>query len=397
MRMKTSSVFRKSLYSPSTSSLDRDELLLERISSDIKSRKSSSLSELSFTIMSAVKGNLDSINSFEYNIFELDALIERKTLHFMAYEIFNNNNYFDELIDEIKFKNFIKEITAGYDRKVRYHNDLHAGDVMQTTNIMLERGELIQNLNLTDVDVSAVLLAAICHDFKHNGYNNLFHINDKSPIAITYNDISVLENYHVAESFKVMLKEENNFLCNLNLPQWRHVRRRMIDCILYTDMANHAKHLSNLKTKIETYQIKKGENLDKMIFNENNAAKLYENQQLILGMCVHTADISNPAKPELINRKWVDMLFVEFFNQGDVEKKKNLPVSMLCDRDTTNVNKSQIAFIQFVVAPTFETLINFVPNISPYYDTIQKNLKRFEVLVQEEEDKKKVNEGLNEI
>ena len=184
------------------------------------------------------------------------------------------------------------------------------------------------------------------------------------------------------------MKPENNLLSNLNLHQWRHVRRRMIDCILYTDMANHAKHLSNLKTKIETYDIKMGENLDKMIFTENNAAKTYENQQLILGMCLHSSDISNPAKPEEINKKWVDMLFVEFFNQGDIEKKKNLPISMLCDRDTTNVNKSQIAFIQFVVAPTFETLINFIPNISPYYETIQKNLKRYEAIVQEEEKKK---------
>lgn len=139
---------------------------------------------------------------------------------------------------------------------------------------------------------------------------------------------------------------------------------------------------------MESYDIKKGENLDKMIVLDNNA-KTYENQQLILGMCMHSADISNPAKPEHINNRWIDMLFVEFFNQGDNEKKNSMPVSMLCDRDTTNVNKSQVAFIQFVVAPTYETIMNFMPKISPYYDAIQKNLKRFESLVMEEEEKKK--------
>ncbi len=185
-----------------------------------------------------------------------------------------------------------------------------------------------------------------------------------------------------------MMKEDNNLLCKLNLHQWRHVRRRMIDCILCTDMGNHAKHFSNLKTKMETYDIKKGENLDKMIVLDNNA-KTYENQQLILGMCMHGADISNPAKPADINNRWIDMLFVEFFNQGDDEKKNSMPVSMLCDRDTTNINKSQVAFIQFVVAPTYETMMNFMPKISPYYDAIQKNLKRFESLVKEEEEKKK--------
>lgn len=231
-------------------------------------------------------------------------------------------------------------------------------------------------------------MAAICHDYKHNGYNNLFHINNKSYIAITYNDISVLENYHVAESFKVMMKEDNNLLCKLNLHQWRHVRRRMIDCILCTDMANHAKHLSNLKTKIETYDIKMGNNLDKLVVLDNNA-KNYDNQQLILGMCLHAADVSNPAKPTEVYSQWVDLLFVEFFNQGDIEKVEGLPVSLLCDRETTNINKSQIGFIQFVVAPTFETLLNIIPNISPYYEMVNKNLNRYETLVKEDEQKKR--------
>lgn len=33
----------------------------------------------------------------------------------------------------------------------------------------------------------AILLAAICHDFKHNGFTNTYHINSKSDIALTYN------------------------------------------------------------------------------------------------------------------------------------------------------------------------------------------------------------------
>lgn len=32
----------------------------------------------------------------------------------------------------------------------------------------------------------------------------------------------------------------------------------------------------------------------------------------------------------------------EFFNQGDLEKKAGLPVSMLMDRNTTNIAKMQI-------------------------------------------------------
>jgi hypothetical protein len=139
IKMKKLSNFRKSQYS--TNSYDLE--LVEKISSEIKSRKSSSLSELSFTVIAAVNNNLEYVNSYEYNLFDLDSVIEKKTLHFLSYEIFNNNNYFDELLDENKFKNFINEISVGYDRKVKYHNDLHAGDVMQTTNMMIVKGDLI--------------------------------------------------------------------------------------------------------------------------------------------------------------------------------------------------------------------------------------------------------------
>lgn len=31
------------------------------------------------------------------------------------------------------------------------------------------------------------LIAAICHDFKHNGFNNSFHINTRTDIATNYN------------------------------------------------------------------------------------------------------------------------------------------------------------------------------------------------------------------
>lgn len=162
----------------------------------------------------------------------------------------------------------------------------------------------------------------------------------------------------------------------------------MIDCILATDMANHAKHLAAFKNKLETYDIKNGMNLDKMI-NPESVSKSYENQQVILGMIVHGADISNPAKPSDVNEKWVRLVFLEFFGQGDVEKSKGLQVSLLCERETTNINKSQIGFINFVVMPTFEALLNITPEINPYMEFIKNNLRKFEAMVQEEDENKR--------
>ena len=40
------------------------------------------------------------------------------------------------------------------------------------------------------------------------GRNNLFHTKTMSPLAITYNDKSVLENMHVASAFEVMQQDD---------------------------------------------------------------------------------------------------------------------------------------------------------------------------------------------
>lgn len=59
----------------------------------------------------------------------------------MGKEIFSRKNYFESLFSENKFVNFLKELTNGYSRKVRYHNDLHGSDVFQTLNLILLEGK----------------------------------------------------------------------------------------------------------------------------------------------------------------------------------------------------------------------------------------------------------------
>lgn len=234
------------------------------------------------------------------------------------------------------------------------------------------------------MDILSLFIASLCHDFKHTGQNNIYHVNCKSNLAIRYNDASVLENYHVSETFKTLLKEENNIMKNFSPEEYRIARRRIIECIIATDMTFHAKHIATIKAKMETFDIKKGKNLDKMIFPEN-LTKTFENQQMLLNLCLHSADISSPAKSYPICKEWTDRIYIEFFAQGDAEKNNGLPVSLLCDRETTNTNKSQVGFITFIVAPTFETLLHFIPEIYPYMDNIKSNQHIFEDFVKDDE------------
>ena len=60
---------------------------------------------------------------------------------------------------------------------------------------------------LSDLDTLSVVIACLCHDVGHPGVNNRFLINNREEIAITYNDISILENMHACVTFQVMNKK----------------------------------------------------------------------------------------------------------------------------------------------------------------------------------------------
>ena len=302
---------------------------------------------------------MQKIDQCDFNIFELDEVLGKKTSIYMATEILNHFSFVQngEVPQKI-LKNFINEIVEHYDRiNAIYHNDIHAGDVMQTSFVVFIQGNLQEKMKLGELDFFAMLVAALCHDYKHPGTNNLFQINTRSKFAMRYNDISVLENYHLAQSFKVILRDEFNILKNFTPEE---------------------KVLSSAKAKADLYGIVKGNNFEKC-FDDENVAKLFEAQQCILDMIIHTADISNAGKPPLISEAWTKRVYDEFFIQGDMEKKLGLPVSNFCDRETTNVNKAMIGFIQFVVGPTIDLLTNLVPEVNAYSEYCRSNLRKHKI------------------
>ena len=347
---------------------------------------------ISPSIISTLNDQIRKIDTPEFNIFELNEILDKKTTFYIANEILGKFEIiYNEIIPKPIFKNFIETIVSNYDRiNAIYHNDLHAGDVMQTSYIILTQGNLIEKMKLGQLDSFSLLIACLCHDYKHPGQNNLYQINAKTKYAMRYNDISVLENYHVSQTFKLIQKDEYNIFCNFSPEEYRISRRRMIDNILSTDMTNHQKVLSAIKIKMDNYDIKKGKNFEK-IFQEqiDDLGKLFENQQCILNMIIHFSDISNPAKPNKISNEWTKRVYEEFFIQGDLEKKKGLRVSMFCDRETTNINKAMIGFINFVVLPSINIIVNLVNEVKIFKDYCKFNLKKHQIGLKNDEKKEK--------
>jgi len=96
----------------------------------------------------------------------------------------------------------------------------------------------------------------------------------------------------------------------------------------------------------------------------------------ILIFLLHSADISNPTKPQTLSVRWADNALTEFFAQGDKEKELSLPVSPLCDKETTKTADSQIGFLQFVVRPMYLLLGDIVPRVKEeVLPIVDENLK----------------------
>ena len=71
-------------------------------------------------------------------------------------------------------------------------------------------------LQLNIYDFCVCYLSAACHDVGHSGFTNAYLINTLDPLAIRYNDISVLENYHVSLTYTIMEEAKNNIFKKYN-------------------------------------------------------------------------------------------------------------------------------------------------------------------------------------
>ena len=102
----------------------------------------------------------------------------------------------------------------------------------------------------SDLEKFALVLSGLCHDVGHTGTTNIFEQNALSKLALRYNDKSVLENFHVAETFKILSNELCDILCNVPKSDKSEIRKNMISNILNTDNKNHFIILNDLEIKI---------------------------------------------------------------------------------------------------------------------------------------------------
>ena len=345
-------------------------------------RKASVQVEDIIKILKENENLLTDLRSPNFNIFEFSEIIGRATtLPALAYKIFDDLGLLI-YTEEDKFMNFMKEIQKGYMNNP-YHNDLHACEVLLVTNIFLTSGKFIEILELDKLDIFSVLLAAIIHDFRHPGVSNVYLQSTRSPIALTYNDKSILENYHIAECYKLIHSEEKyNILSKFTPADYRLIRKRIISLVLSTDMSAHHSQISGLKALIETNKISGWIN-NSLILDKETEISLFESKQMILNCILHAADLSGAVRCPKVCLELGIRVFEELFNQGDREKDLGLEMSFMCDRATSDVPTSQIGFYGGCVLPFYEALVKLSPALFILTDNIYMNINEWKKIKSE--------------
>ena len=318
--------------------------------------------------------NLISNSNFEskdFDIFNFESSVGKEhTLLLISSFIFNKFD-FSKIVKQKKFLTWTKNIASGYSRKNPYHTDLHAADVTQTCFLSLLQEGVKEISMVNNIDICSLILSCMCHDFKHGGLNNLFLKLTKHKLAIRYNDISILENMHISETFKLINSNpECDIFSGVEKPTYEKMRKQMISCVLSTDMAFHSNHVEFMNNII-----------NKKISNP-------QDNQEFMNLLIHAADISNPTKPFNVYLKWAKLVFEEFCQQGD--KEKALGLNCTCDRNTVKLSKNQIGFIDFVVDGFVTIYVKVFPSLKFLKDNLVNNREQF-VNYKDEDNNSNVN------
>jgi len=252
--------------------------------------------------------------------------------------------------------------------KVPYHNWQHAFDVFQFTCLGLWEGGACQFFNYDDL--LALLLATIAHDVGHEGTNNAFLVKTGHRIAMTYNDISPLENMHASKCFETLHKPGFNFLETLPSEQVSGIRRSVIDAILATDMAHHFEFVDRFTARVSA---KESQPFAPAMPSDMDEAASATDRRMLMQAFIHMSDLGHCCRPWQVHKHAVMRLEEEFFQQGDRERELGVDIMPLMNRHSDSAAVAQDFFLEKMVKPLLLPFCHFLS--SEFSDLMREDLE----------------------
>jgi len=367
------------------------------------------------------------------NIFALDQASEGKSLIVCGHDLLHGP-VSKGLLDRDAVLRFLVALQGAY-RDNPYHNAMHAADVASAFTCLLRKCRRAWEDPLGPADrplakelnQAALTIAALAHDVGHFGLNNTYLRNSLHPLAVTYNDLSVMENLHCTVTFTILMRPECQIFPVMSRSQFLAFRKLIVDMILATDIKTHFGALSAFRLRLSdpTFSLLwelQQDGLSKLLPVENasniqsNASsrqddmgrqwhKSYSRQELVPATedevnqvrmaLMRAADIGHSAKAWQLHVDWSRRITEEFHAQGDLELKTGLPVGPFNSREGFVMSSSQTGFLQFVAIPLWVEVARLDQpqhrgsGFKAVHDIAQTNLKSWQRL---EESQKELKE-----
>jgi len=307
---------------------------------------------------------------------DLDSLVDA------SFDIFAGLFSLDHLrVNPVTLKSFLRKVGQKYNN-VEYHNFHHAFSVAQFTaalykQCIVDTTEIKTSMGKT---MFASMIAVICHDVGHDGLNNTFHVNSKSPLAKTYFNQSPLENMHISTTLFCLGTHGCNVFENWSLAFVDFARNLISNSLLATDMLLHDQVLQDLLSYDPVLLTSSLYNFDSASQGTELAFHTEQYELLRLSrLMLHAADISNTVRPFAISAHYTDKLASEFGMQVQREKELGLPVApfMVIPNDQAKA-RGEIYFLRNIARPYFAALAKAFPACQELVSTLDDNVVEWE-------------------
>lgn len=264
-------------------------------------------------------------------------------------------------IDIIKIQRFILAISENYQDNP-FHNFFHAFSVTQIIFSISEKNSRFDRF-IDAKEAFALMISGLGHDLNHPGVTNVFMINSRHPLAVRYNDISVLENHHAATLIRFLELPGCDLLSSMSPSDQTAMRKIIIPTVLATDMAKHNFVMEHFISCMRAY-------------DKSNA----EHRQSFLDIILHASDVGNPVLKFELATVWSLRIIQEFNEQVWKEEQKGIPVSefMRIGSDINKIKRNQIGFIDMFIHPLWMLVGNHLEGIETYLEGIEENRKSWE-------------------
>uniref|UniRef100_A0A8C5GC83 Phosphodiesterase n=1 Tax=Gouania willdenowi TaxID=441366 RepID=A0A8C5GC83_GOUWI len=254
---------------------------------------------------------------------------------------------------------FCLMVKKGY-RDPPYHNWMHAFSVSHFCYLLYKNLGLSNYLE--EIEILALFVSCMCHDLDHRGTNNSFQVDSQSVLAALYSsEGSVMERHHFAQAIAILNTHGCNIFEKFNRKDYQRMLDLMRDIILATDLAHHLRIFKDLQKMADDG------------YNPKNRT----HRSMLLCLLMTSCDLSDQTKNWKTTRKIAELIYKEFFSQGDLEKAMGNRPSEMMDREKAYIPELQISFMEHIAMPIYKLLSELFPGALELYERVAANREQW--------------------